>query len=109
MQIPITIKIKDKDKLVTNLFDGKMHKTIVLDRAKLQFRDSHLELEGFGHTIHAEISMLTGWGGIAVAKYLVKNLGDDPVARVKIGNSWYRLFKDELREAIEKEYLKLKN
>ena len=109
MQIPITIKIKDKDKLVANLFGGKIHKLVTLDRAKLHFKDSHLELEGFGHTVHAEISLLTGWGGSAVAKYLVKNLKDDPVARVKIGNTWHRLFKEELREAIEKEYLRLKN
>ena len=109
MQIPITIKIKDKEKMVENLFDGNVYKVISLDRSKLNFKDSHLDLEGFGHTVHAEITLLTGWGGSSIAKYLVKNLAEDPVAKIKIGNVWHRLFKEELREAIEKEYLRLKN
>ena len=54
MQIPITIKIKDKDKLGCKSFLVEEYKVITLDRAKLQFKDSHLELEGFGHTVRMQ-------------------------------------------------------
>ena len=109
MKIPVIIKSKSQDSIITNLFEGNSRKDIVKYRAKLKFKNSSIDLESNGYTINAEIILTTPFGIASISDYLIKKLKKDSTVRIQIGTKWHSIINDEIKDTLHREYLKSRN
>ena len=92
MEIPIKIHTTNANNLIKNLFDGNKQKEIILDRAKLRFKNSSVQMERTETLVYATITMLTPFGAAPVSNYLHDKLSNDGVTLIEIGDKKHRIF-----------------
>ena len=104
MDISLIFSTANSESLVKSMFGKDKHKTIILDRAKIQFESSSFSMENSTYCVTAKITMLTPFGAAAISNFLQKRLANGIANKIKVGEKEMTVFNDQIREVLLSEY-----